>query len=123
MSVFHVQKVMNETLKPCPFCGGEVKLTEEQTIGCFRIQCTKCPVDLGRYWYFSANDVINAWNRRADNEEYEHLLKIARKMHTWIFLNTGDEQAVYDEIGLSDEDNVLLGYGGQIELTAGEKEG
>ena len=59
---------------------------------------------------------------KRQNEEYEHLLKIARKMHTWIFLNTGDEQAVYDEIGLSDEDNILLGYGGQIELTVGEKE-
>ena len=56
------------------------------------------------------------------HEEYEHLLKIARKMHTWIFLNTGDEQAVYDEIGLSDEDNMLLGYGGKIELAVGEEE-
>lgn len=63
---------------------------------------------------------LNLINRQ--NEEYEHLLKIARKMHTWIFLNTGDEQAVYDEIGFSNEDNVLLGYGGQIELTVEEKE-
>jgi hypothetical protein len=51
-----------------------------------------------------------------EKEKYDHLLKIARKMHTWIFLNTGDEQAAYDQMGLTDEDNVLLGYGGQIEL-------
>ena len=47
-------------------------------------------------------------------EEYEHLLKIARKMHLWIFNNVFDEQEVYDECGLTDEDNAMLGYIGQI---------
>lgn len=59
----------------------------------------------------NAVDLINS-----QKAEYDHLLKIARKMHTWIFLNTGDEQAAYDEIGLSAEDNILLGYMGEIEL-------
>lgn len=44
----------------------------------------------------------------------EELTKAAKAMHTWIFLNTGDEQAAYDECGLSDEMNVELGYGGQF---------
>lgn len=44
----------------------------------------------------------------------EELLKAAKKMHTWIFLNTGDEQKAYDECGLSDEMNAVLGYGGKI---------
>lgn len=44
----------------------------------------------------------------------EELLKAAKAMHTWIFLNTGDEQAVYDECGLTDEMNAMLGYGGQF---------
>ena len=48
----------------------------------------------------------------------EELLKAARAMHTWIFLNTGDEQKAYDECGLSDEINAMLGYGGQFELRA-----
>ena len=47
---------------------------------------------------------------------YERLLEIARKMHTWIFLNSGDEQAVYDNLGLTDEENYILGYGGKITL-------
>lgn len=49
----------------------------------------------------------------------EELLKAAKSMHTWIFLNSGDEQAAYDECGLSDERNVELGYDGQyaIELS------
>ena len=44
----------------------------------------------------------------------EELLKVASAMHTWIFLNTGDEQKAYDECGLSDEMNAALGYGGQF---------
>ena len=44
----------------------------------------------------------------------EELLKAAKAMHTWIFLNSADEQAAYDECGLSDEMNAVLGYGGQF---------
>lgn len=44
----------------------------------------------------------------------EELLKAAKAMHTWIFLNTGDEQAAYDECGLTDEMNGALGYSGQF---------
>lgn len=48
--------------------------------------------------------------------EYERLLQIARKMHTWIFLHSFDEQEVYDKLGLTDEENAILGYSGQFEL-------
>ena len=44
----------------------------------------------------------------------EELLKVASAMHTWIFLNMGDEQKAYDECGLSDEMNAALGYSGQF---------
>ena len=37
----------------------------------------------------------------------ERLLKLAEEMYPQIFLNTGDEQKVYDEV---------LGYGGKIEM-------
>ena len=52
--------------------------------------------------------------------EYNRLLQIARKMHTWIFLHTGNEKEVYDELGLTDEENAMLGYSGQFIL--GDKE-
>ena len=48
----------------------------------------------------------------------EELLRIGVKMHTWIFLHTTDEQAAYDEIGLTDEQNALFGYSGQMILKA-----
>lgn len=44
----------------------------------------------------------------------DHLLKIAKKMHLWIFEHTCDEYAAYKECGLTDEDDVRLGYGGQF---------
>ena len=44
----------------------------------------------------------------------EDLLKAAKAMHTWIFLNSVDEQDAYDECGLTDEMNMVLGYGGQF---------
>ena len=47
---------------------------------------------------------------------YKRLLKLAKKMHTWIFLNTGDEQKVYDELGITEEENYVFGYGGKIEV-------
>ena len=52
------------------------------------------------------------YQRAAD--AIEELLKAAKAMHTWIFLNTGDEQAAYDECGLTDEMNAMLGYDGQL---------
>lgn len=52
----------------------------------------------------------------------EELLKAAKAMHTWIFLNTGDEQAAYDECGLTDEMNAALGYSGQFVIEPPKEE-
>lgn len=43
----------------------------------------------------------------------DELLKAGKKMHTWIFLNSFDEQEAYDECGLTDEQNAMFGYGGK----------
>lgn len=51
----------------------------------------------------------------------EELLKAARAMHLWIFLNTGDEEKIYEECGLSDEMNASLGYSGQFVATLPEE--
>ena len=47
-------------------------------------------------------------------DEYMELLKAARKMHLWIFLNTADEERAYEECELTDEMNALLGYSGSF---------
>lgn len=78
----------------------------------------------GCKYYDAEHDDCKSWDAdgRKENvlldaaDAIEELLKAAKKMHTWIFLNSFDEQAAYDECGLSDEMNAALGYGGQIEL-------
>lgn len=49
-------------------------------------------------------------------EQYDQLLRAARRMHEWIFLNSCDELEAYRECGLTDEDNDLLGYIGQMQV-------
>ena len=56
-----------------------------------------------------ALDLINR-----QQAEIERLQEIAKKMHTWIFLNSYDEEKAYAECGLTDEENIMLGYGGKI---------
>ena len=51
--------------------------------------------------------------------EYERLLKIAKKMHLWIFLNTTNEDEVYDELGLTDEEKMELGYSVRLNIEIG----
>lgn len=56
--------------------------------------------------------VCGLMNRAAD--AIEELLKAAKAMHTWAFLNSWNTQAAYDECWLTDKINVALGYGGQF---------
>lgn len=48
--------------------------------------------------------------------EYERLLDIAKRMHCWIFLHCFDEDEVYSELGLTPEENAILGSAGKIEI-------
>ena len=54
--------------------------------------------------------------------DYDELLKVAKAMHTWIFLNSVDEQEAYDECGLTDEMNAVLGYAGSFTVIPADKE-
>ena len=78
-------------------------------------ECFPSASAIGALNRIPAADVVSA-------EDYKHLLRIANKMHLWIFNHTFDEQAAYDECGLTDEDNAMLGYGGSWELRADSAE-
>jgi len=55
-------------------------------------------------------------DRRFSRMEYDRLLEIARAMHCWIFLHSIDEDEVYKELGITPEENAILGSAGRIEF-------
>lgn len=55
---------MSETLKPCPFCGGEawvIQILEDL----YAVECRKCWTRTGTYQPTEA-EAIEAWNLRAE---------------------------------------------------------
>lgn len=65
------QTIVDEELKPCPFCGGKAKVyTGEEffLIGnekCNSVFCESCQATI-RYFQTS-KEAMNAWNRRENN--------------------------------------------------------
>ena len=48
-------------LLPCPFCGGEAKLSGCFPNGQYYIKCTGCRVSL---WYDRQDKAVGCWNKR-----------------------------------------------------------
>lgn len=86
---------------------GGLRMSYEELVKELRLACEDERYG-GKYLYLSLI------NRSAD--AIEELFRVAKKMHLWIFLNSGDEQEAYDWCGLSDEMNAALGYGGWFEI-------
>ena len=65
-------------LKPCPFCGGSagICVTKKTVRNQYAVRCntTRCiAYNLGNPFvmhYLSQAEAINAWNRRADNDQF-----------------------------------------------------
>ena len=80
-----------------------------------------CRID-GMDYYTPYVGEIPAMFHAENAQDYESLLKAAKAMHTWIFLNSADEQAAYAECKLSDEMNSILGYSGRFVVNIPEYE-
>ena len=76
----------NRELKPCPFCGGEAKITKsgyghskDYYSADYRIGCERCGFDFKATSYFGVKDgvpfvsvdgyeqIVDKWNRRAND--------------------------------------------------------
>ena len=56
-------------LKPCPFCGGEAEMSKWKCgyyVSCIESDCFVCP-ETGDFE--SREEAIEAWNKRAGNEQ------------------------------------------------------
>ena len=71
---------MNETLKPCPFCGGKASIrtvtpiivgaSKDTGYGGFFVMCDKCLISSNNY--STAEIAAEHWNRRINHEGTEH---------------------------------------------------
>lgn len=92
----------------------------EDLVRRLRVTCGNCKLWDG--YKCCLKGECSAQTRLQAADAIEELLKAAKAMHTWIFLNSVDEQAAYDECSLTDEMNVILGYGGQFVAEQQKKE-
>jgi Lar family restriction alleviation protein len=64
---------MTEKLKPCPFCGGEAKLTKQPNpvfnAWLCEIRCTKCHASPPVFYTTSEDEIIKRWNQRTPEGE------------------------------------------------------
>ena len=55
-------------LKPCPFCGGEASIRKIDNVW-YVVGCDDCSCDVGRHWFYTREEVVEAWNRREEDGE------------------------------------------------------
>lgn len=60
--------MLNEELKPCPFCGGDAKNYKEGFYAAY-VTCLNCGVDMCAT---TEADAIERWNNRAPTQEAKH---------------------------------------------------
>ena len=61
---------MNENqVKPCPFCGGEPRVTRRWDDGAM-IRCSKCPATMDPEYKLSIPAIVEIWNRRARKSRF-----------------------------------------------------
>lgn len=101
-------------LKACPFCGGDVRLTESRPtnftkwqIACAATGCGVAPAT----WSDSRTHTIDKWNRRAPSpsvSEREEVMRLARQHGESVKDERGRESFEFDDYGLIDFADALL---------------
>ena len=64
-----MKEIKDKTLKPCPFCGSEVKIRIAPLMGTVMFVCKNCGADVCFYGGEYQPEANEHWNRRAKDEE------------------------------------------------------
>lgn len=78
----------SETLKPCPFCGGEAA-TWDNGLPDTIVACRSC--DVQTRWHQSREEAVSVWNRRAAVAELVEAIRDAAKVFEAIGEHTAAE--------------------------------
>ena len=71
--------------------------------------------------YDAVEEMLKALPTAIDGDMYRKVIDAARRMSTWIYLNTIDEEEVYRECGITPEVSAYLGYFGKATIEKVEK--
>ncbi len=91
---------MNEKLRECPFCGGEVEIFVPEK-GFFRICCKTAFCDLGypEAWYNDKIKLIKDWNTRHEpkHETVETIISRANGLIDYVILKSNRKEENFIE--------------------------
>lgn len=111
---------MAKELKPCPFCGGEVKMDNEQITATITVDyfiCEKCGATVHFEYADKTAESIEAWNTRKPIDEIVEQLEDANATDDFIQAINGKECNKRERIvcGVALEYAIEIVKGGQNE--------
>ena len=105
--------ILNETRKPCPFCGCTVTTIEQEKQpkpGCgheryYILNCARCTgYIVGR----SEEEAIQEWNKRIESKKYLKLLEFVRRLNEGVSVPLRIEIAIEHLFSIAGDANKLL---------------
>ena len=88
-----------DKLKPCPICGSEVNLIEEN-VGEYTVVCHGCQVLMIADDVSSKNEAIERWNNRVNGPKWIPIEQQKPPEHDWyfVFFPANKEQGTIDYV-------------------------
>ena len=90
---------MSNKLKPCPICGSEVNMIEEN-VGEYTVVCHGCQVLMIADDVSSKNEAIERWNNRVNEPKWIPIEQQKPPEHDWyfVFFPANKEQGTIDYV-------------------------
>lgn len=102
-SINGMAKTLTEDEWSCNVCSEHIRLSDNPLLK--NDSCDSNCLEHCKEWLSLECDRAN---NDKDEISYERLLYIANKLRSWIFLHVADEISVYSELGITDNEIILL---------------